>query len=258
MRLRATVLLVASAFLLAACGSGKDDSGSPDSSGSSEPVTLHVLAAASLTESFDALAASFHKAHPNVTITPVYDSSGTLATQVIEGAPADVLATADEDSFAKVVTAGAAAKPTLFASNTAVLVVPADNPAHIASIADLAGAKFVICVATAPCGKVGTALLADNGVTAKPASLEANVKAVLTKVSSGEADAGIVYVTDAKAAGTSVKSIEIPHAAEERTFYPIGVVKQAANAKVAQQFVDYVEGKDGQKVLTAAGFAAAK
>ncbi len=218
-----------------------------------------MLAASSLTGSFDELKAAFEKAHDGVTVEAIYDSSATLAQQVSEGAPADVLATADLDTIQKVVDAGDASAPETFAGNTAVLVTPKDNPAGIMSFADLDAKKasYVVCVETAPCGKVGAALLESNGIKAAPKSFEDNVKAVLQKVTSGEVDAGIVYVTDAKAAGDTVTTVEIPGAADEVTGYGIAVVKQSKDADLAQEFVDLVLGDEGQKVLRDAGFAPA-
>jgi len=233
--------------------------GCADKGDASSDRTLHVLAAASLTGSFDQLAQRFEDAHPGVSVEAVYDSSATLAQQVTEGAPADVLATADLDTMRKVVDAGDAADSTTFAANTAVLVTPKDNPAGISSFGDLDAKKvnFVVCVPTAPCGKVAAALLSGNGIKTEPKSFEDNVKAVLQKVTSGEVDAGIVYVTDAKAAAADVTSVEIPGAGAEVTGYGIAVVEQSEDPGLAREFVDLVLSDEGQNVLRAAGFAAA-
>lgn len=250
MRTRALLLIgpLLATFALAGCG-GDDDSG-----GTKE--TLHVLAAASLTGSFDDLKTTFEKDHPGVTVEAVYDSSATLAQQVTEGAPADVLATADLETMQTVVDAGDAKDPKTFAGNTAVLVTPKDNPAGIASFADLDDklASYVVCVDTAPCGKVGAALLQSNHISRKPQSYEDNVKAVLTKVTSGDVDAGIVYVTDAKAAGDQVTTVQIPGAEDNPTGYGIAVVEQTKDADLAQEFVDLVLSDQGQQVLHDAGF----
>jgi len=236
-------------LLCAGCGAGSSDG----------TATLRVLAASSLSGSFDELADTFEATHEGVTVDAIYDSSATLATQVSEGAPADVLATADLDTLQKVVDAGDATEPDTFAGNTAVLVTPVDNPAGITSVADLddKGVTFVVCVDTAPCGKVGAALLESNGIQAQPASYEDNVKAVLEKVTAGEVDAGIVYVTDAKAAADRVTTIVIPGAADEVTGYGIAVVEQSADTELAQEFVDLVLSDEGQQVLRLAGFAPA-
>ena len=170
-----------------------------------------MLAAASLTETFTELAERFEEDHPGVTVKLAFDSSATLAQQAVDGAPADVLATADA---ATMDTAGdvLADEPRIFATNTMVLVTPPDNPAGIARFADLdsGDVTFVACVETAPCGKVAAALLEDNAVAAEPASLEVDVKSVLAKVTSDEADAGFVYATDAVAAGDTVRSLDVP------------------------------------------------
>lgn len=244
-----TAALLLLAPLAAACGAD----------GADQEQTLHVLAAASLTGSFDELKAAFEAEHDGVTVEAVYDSSATLATQVSEGAPADVLATADLDTMQRVIDAGDAESAETFAGNTAVLVTPADNPAGITSFADLdkAGVTYVVCVDTAPCGKVGAALLEANAILAAPVSFEDNVKAVLEKVTAGEVDAGIVYVTDARAAGGQVTSVDIPGSAEEVTGYGIAVVEQSEDRELAQKFVDLVTSDAGQQILRAAGFAPA-
>lgn len=252
--LLATTLLLTSG--LAACSS--DDTGGEDAA-DGRPAELTVLAAASLTETFTALADEFESSHPGVAVTLAFDSSATLAGQAVEGAPADVLATADASTMQDAVDGGAVADgPTTFATNVMTLVVPADNPAGITSFADLdgPGVDYVVCVETAPCGAVGAALLAASEVTADPASLETDVKAVLGKVTSDEADAGLVYVTDATAAGDSVQSVAIPQADVEVLDYPIGVLEQAGDADLAQEFVDLVLSADGRAILQDAGFGA--
>jgi molybdate transport system substrate-binding protein len=218
-------------------------------------ATITVLAAASLTGTFTELADRFEQDHDGVQVKLAFDSSATLAQQALDGAPADVLATADT---ATMDSAGDAldSDPEPFATNTMVLVAPADNPAGITGFDDLVAGDvtYVVCVDTAPCGKVAAALLADNTVTTDPASLEVDVKAVLAKVTSGEADAGIVYATDAVAAGDAVRVFDIPHADEEVTSYPIATLAQSGDADLAQQFVDLVLSDGGRQVLADAGF----
>ena len=250
-RLAAATLALALTGSLAACGG--DDSG-----GSGPDTTITVLAAASLTGTFTELAEEFEQGHPGVKVELAFDSSATLAQQAVDGAPADVLATADTatmDSASSAIADG----PTDFATNTMVLVVPADNPAGIGQFSDIAnqGVSFVTCVDTAPCGKVAAALLTDNAITTPPVSLEVDVKSVLTKVSTDEADAGFVYATDAVAAGDQVTSFPIPHAKDEITTYPIATLDQSKNPDVAKEFMDLVLGSQGQKVLADAGFAPA-
>ena len=237
--------LLALLLPLAACG-GDDGSGD---------TTITVLAAASLTESFTDLADEFEKEHPGTKVKLAFDSSATLAQQALDGAPADVLATADTATMdgAKDALDG---DPTVFATNTMVLVTPRDNPAGITGFDDLENgdASYVVCVPTAPCGKVAAALLEDNGVTARPASQEVDVKSVLAKVTSDEADAGLVYTTDATAAGSDVVTFPVPHAADEVTSYPIATLRQSAHPGLAREFVDLVTSGRGRQVLGDAGF----
>jgi molybdate transport system substrate-binding protein len=230
---------------LAACGAGEGGG-----------RTLDVLAAASLTESFGELAEVFEAEHPGVRVRLVLESSATLAGQVAEGAPADVLATADESSMQRVVDAGAADRADVFATNRLVLVAPADNPAEIRSIADLDGpdVSYVACVETAPCGELASRLLAGNGVTAEPRSLEVDVKAVLAKVAADEADAGLVYATDARAADSGVQTFPVPGSEDELTAYPIAVVGQADEPGLAADWVTLTLSPEGQALFADAGF----
>lgn len=225
--------------------------------GSKDDKTVTVLAASSLTGTFTTLADQFEKDHDGVTVKLAFDSSATLAQQATQGAPADVLATADTTTMDSA-QAALADQPQNFATNVMVLVTPPDNPAGIKQFSDLSSDKvtYVVCVDTAPCGKVAGALLQDNQITAKPVSAEVDVKSVLAKVTEGEADAGIVYTTDAVAAGDQVASLPIPHAKQEITTYPIATLKQSEDSTLAQQFVDLVLSQQGQQVLQQAGFGA--
>ena len=239
------VAVLALVLPLAACG-GDDEGGSS---------TITVLAAASLTESFTALADRFEADHPGVDVKLSFNSSATLAQQALDGAPADVLATADTATMHSAGDALAEA-PQDFASNTMVLVTPRDNPAGITGFGDLedGDVTYVACVETAPCGAVAASLIADNDLTAEPASLEVDVKAVLSKVTSDEADAGLVYATDAVAADGQVKAFDIPHAADEVTTYPIAPLTQSKDSELTGQFIDLVTSDQGQRVLRDAGF----
>ncbi|WP_310529667.1 molybdate ABC transporter substrate-binding protein, partial [Nocardioides sp.] len=164
--------------------------------GSEETHTVTVLAAASLTDVFEDLATGFENAHEGTTVAFSFGSSTDLAEQVADGAPGDVLATADETSMRLAQDAGVTSEVSAFATNVLTLVTPPDNPAGIESLDDLEGATWVRCTDEAPCGRVAAAVLADNAITAEPASLEEDVRATLDKVVSGEADAGLVYATD--------------------------------------------------------------
>jgi molybdate transport system substrate-binding protein len=217
-----------------------------------------VLAASSLTEVFDQLATKFEADHPGVKVVPVYDSSATLATQVQQGAPADVLATADTTTMGTASSSGDVDKSVIFATNHMVLVTPPSNPAHIQSIKDLDtnGVSYVVCVTSAPCGDIAAKLLKKNHITAKPKSLEVDVKSVLTKVTSGEADAGFVYASDAVAAGKSVTPLSVPGSEQLRNSYPIAIVKKSQHQSLAQQWIDLVQSGTGQDALKHAGFGA--
>ncbi len=249
-RTRTVAGVLLSAALLAGCANGGAGSGQR---------TLEVLAAASLTETFTELAARFEEDHPGVTVRLVFDSSATLAEQVDQGAPADVLATADERTMQDVVDAGNAAdEPVLFASNRLVLVTPADNPAGIRSVDDLEdpAVSYVVCVPSAPCGTVARTVLDAAGVTAPAASEEVDVKAVLAKVTLDEADAGLVYASDAVAAGDRVTTVRIPVAEDAVTRYPVAALAEADDPDLADDWVDLVLSAQGQQVLRDAGFGA--
>lgn len=261
--LAALVVAGVSAVALAACSSGNTPgTTSPSSSaGGAATVaitgTVNVFAAASLQESFTTLTKQFEAAHPGVTITPNFGASSALATGITQGQPADVFASASQTTMDAVVKAGGAASSIPFAKNVGEIVVPAANPAGIAAVADLAkaGVKVAVCQAQVPCGGIATTVFANVKITVTPVSQEADVKAVLTKVSLGEVDAGIVYVTDVKSAGGKVKGIEIPADVNASTTYPIAALTKAANPAAAKVFVDYVLSQEGMAVLTAGGFA---
>lgn len=217
-----------------------------------EGATLTVLAAASLTEPFTELATAF-EADRDVEVVTGFDSSATLATQVAAGAPADVVATADSRTMQVVADAGAlASAPLTFARNELTLVVPPDNPADIDGLADLQRAEFVVCAASAPCGALSADLLADAGVTTRPRSLEVDVKAVLTKVTLGEADAGLVYTSDVVAAGDQVREIRLSRPGPS-TAYLAAVTADAEDPGLAQAFLALVTSERGQRVLDDAG-----
>lgn len=250
-RLPAVALLLA----LTACGSG--DAGEPGDPGGDDR-TLTVLAAASLTGAFDDLAEIFEDAHPGVEVRLSLDSSATLAQQVIAGAPADVLATADLRTMTIAADGDALADdPRTFATNTLVLVTPADDPAGITAFADITGTAYVTCAESAPCGAIARDLLAANGIESPPVSREVDVRAVLTKVVLGEADAGLVYATDAAAAGDEVRTLPVPGAPALRTEYPIALLAAAPAEDLGRAWVDLVRSAEGQQVLARHGFGPA-
>jgi molybdate transport system substrate-binding protein len=235
-----TVLLLTS---LAACGG--DD---PDDGG-----TLTVLAAASLTDVYEQLGKTFED-DQGVAVEFSFGSSTDLAEQAADGAPGDVLSTADETSMQIAEDAGVAGEVVTFATNVLVIVTPPDNPAGIQSLDDLADATWVRCADEVPCGRVAVGVLEANAITAEPASLEEDVRAALDKVTSGEADAGLVYATDAVAAGDDVTSIEIPGAEEQLTSYFAAPLEGAEDADLGQAWLDQLTSEAGQQTLTDAGF----
>ncbi|KSU53788.1 molybdate ABC transporter substrate-binding protein [Microbacterium enclense] len=242
--------LLGTAAVLAGCASAAP---APAASENQLSGTLEVYAAASLQRSFDEIAAAFEAVHPGVTVSTVYDGSSTLATQIGEGAPADVFASADEKNMAKV--EASAPDPQLFAANTLVVAVPAGNPGAVASLADLARVTTVLCAAEVPCGAASATLLSNAGVTVAPASAEQNVTAVLTKVAAGEADAGLVYATDV--VGRDDVEAIVPEGADAVVNrYPIATLTDAPNPAAASAFVTFVLSDEGQKVLADAGFRA--
>ncbi|MFW0790639.1 molybdate ABC transporter substrate-binding protein [Gordonia sp. CPCC 205333] len=243
----------ATAVLLLAGCSTTDDADPAESTGS---TTLNVYAAASLKKTFTAIAADFEKTHAGVKVTLSFDGSSTLVNQIKQGAPADVFASADEKNMGKL--GDKASDPTVFATNTLVIVTAPGNPKGIRTIGDLnnAGVTTVVCQSAQPCGTATDTVEKNTGITIKAASEEQSVTAVLTKVTSGQADAGLVYVTDAKAAGDKVSTVVDPAFAAVVNSYPISAVRGAANEGVAKEFVDAVLSPAGQKVLRDAGFGA--
>lgn len=263
---RRTVAAFASAAILAltaACGA-TDAAGDPASSGSgkTEERTLTVLAAASLRDVFTQLADDFEAEHEGVTVALSFAGSSDLADQVLAGAPADVLASADERTMDRVVEAGDATDPVPFATNTLTVVTPPDNPAGVEGLADLGrdDVRVVVCAPQVPCGAATDAVEAAAGVTIHRMSEEASVTDVLGKVTSGEADAGLVYVTDATLAGDDVAVVDVPEAAAAVNTYPIAIVAAAGagseQAALAQAWVDLVTGGTGRAALADAGFGA--
>lgn len=238
------------AALLAACASPAP---APAASGDDLSGTVEVYAAASLQRSFDEIATAFQAAHPGVTVSAVYDGSSTLATQIGEGAPADVFASADEKNMAKV--SAQAPDPQVFAGNTLVIAVPAGNPGNVQTLADLARVTTVLCAPEVPCGAASQTLLSNAGVGVTPASSEQNVTAVLTKVAASEADAGLVYATDV-AGRDDVEAITPDGADAVVNRYPIATLTDAPNPGAASAFVSFVLSDDGQRILAAAGFRA--
>ena len=185
-----------------------------------------------------------------------FGPSSGLATQITSGAPADVFASAAPKNMQDVVSAGDASNPQTFAKNKMEVAVPPSNPAKVTSVSDLAkkSVKVALCQPQVPCGVVAAEVFKNAGITVKPVTLEVDVKSVLTQVELGNVDAGMVYVTDAKAAGTKVKGVTIPASENASTLYPIATISASKHQSQAQAFVAYVLSPAGQQVLTAAGF----
>ena len=219
--------------------------------------TVVVFAATSLTEAFNKIGAQFEAAHPGVTVKFNYNGSSSLATAITQGAPADVFASAAPSNMKTVTSASlASGTPQDFARNTGEIIVEKGNPEHIKSISDLANpsTKVVVCAPAVPCGQVATAIFKNADVTVKPVSEEQNVGGVVTKVTLGEADAGIVYVTDVKANESKATGVPIPADENDITAYPIAQLKDAPNPSAAAAFISYVLSPAGQQVLASFGF----
>jgi molybdate transport system substrate-binding protein len=220
----------------------------------SPPTTLTVLAASSLTGVFTTLAQQFEHDHPGTTVWFSFGGSDSLAAEIVDGAPADVFAAASPKTMA-IVTAHllTAAAPVVIARNELEIAVPPGNPAHIHGLADLrrAGVKLAVCAYTVPCGAAAHKILPTD---AHPVTFELDVKAVLAKVELGEVDAGLVYVTDVRAAAGRVLGISFPQAARAITAYPIAMLKDAPHPVAAADFMRFVLSARAQRLLRAAGF----
>ncbi|WP_433592269.1 molybdate ABC transporter substrate-binding protein [Nocardia sp. CA-145437] len=239
---------VLGAGLLAGCGSSSD---------STETKTVTVFAAASLKQVFIQLGTQYESAHPGTKVTFSFAGSSDLVAQLNQGAPADVFASADQNNMDKAVKGGRITdKPQTFATNVLTIVTPPGNPAHVTALADLshAGLRLVVCAPQVPCGSATKKVTADAGVAISPVSEESSVTDVLAKVTSGQADAGLVYVTDAAGAGAKVTTVNFPESAKAVNTYPIAAVADSKNAAAAKDFVALVTGPDGRKALQQAGF----
>jgi molybdate transport system substrate-binding protein len=253
---RAVKRLIAVLAVLGLAGCGTSAGGSDDG----EPTgTVTVFAAASLTDVFTDLGAQLEDEHPGLTVQFNFAGSSALATQLTQGAPADVFAAADTDQMDVVTNNGLVSRaPTLFATNTLEIAVPPGNPGRVTGLADLAdpARTIALCAPEVPCGAAAEEVFDAAGLTAAPDTLEEDVKATLTKVQLGEVDAALVYRTDAKAAASGVDGVEFPESAGAINEYPIVVLKDAPNKAGAQAFVAYVLSDKGKAVLTDAGFQA--
>lgn len=243
--------------IVSGCSSSNQAS-SPSSTNTAAAGKLIVFAAASLNKSFTEIGEQFKTDNPGADIEFNFAGSSDLVTQLTQGAPADVFASADTKNMDKAAQAGLLdGDPVNFASNTLTIVVAPGNPKKIASFADLtqAGLTVVVCAPQVPCGSATQKVEKATNVQLKPVSEESQVTDVLNKVTTGQADAGLVYVTDAQGAGDKVTAVAFPESSEAVNTYPIAVLKQSKNPELARKFVDLVTGQAGQKVLSTAGFA---
>ncbi|MFJ4029280.1 molybdate ABC transporter substrate-binding protein [Paenarthrobacter sp. NPDC089989] len=255
-----TTLVAAGALAagLAGCGGNATPASSSTASESTKPSgTVTVFAAASLKSTFTKIASDFEAANPGTKVTLNFAGSSDLVTQITQGAPADVFASADTKNMTKLSDAKQVdGSATNFATNVLEIAVPPSNPANIAGFADLAksGVKVVVCAPQVPCGSATETIEKATGTTLTPVSEESSVTDVLGKVTTQEADAGLVYVTDVKTAGDKVKGIPFPESDKAVNTYPIATVGASRNKDLAKAFIAAVTSGEGRKVLTDAGF----
>ena len=252
-RTRALSIVAAAALTLSLAGCGSDDD--KDST-----KTLTVFAAASLTGTFTELGKQFEASHPGVKVSFSFAGSSDLVSQIQGGAPADVFASADQKNMDKLTADHLeGATPVTFASNTLEIITPPDNPGKVDSLDDLADKDLTVavCAPEVPCGSAAQTVAKAAGVTLAPDTEEQSVKDVVAKVSSGEADAGLVYVTDVKAAGDTVHGITFPESAAGVNVYPVTTIKASKQLDLATQFMTFISSTEAQSVFAAAGFTPA-
>lgn len=261
MRFRSLLIGAASvALAVSAAACGDDVSPVPAAATAAQATgAVTVFAAASLTESFTEIAKQFEAENPQARVTFNFGASSALVTQINEGAPADVFASADSANMKKLTDAGGnGTEPVTFAKNKLTVIVERGNPKNIGSVKDLTDPNLLVVVAApqVPAGAYSAEVFEKAGITVTPVSMEENVKAVVTKVTSGEADAGIVYTTDVNAAGDSAASVAIPDELNVIATYPVAVTKDSANPTAAAAFIDFIVGAKGQATLAKSGFTA--
>jgi molybdate transport system substrate-binding protein len=257
-----SIAVAATAALAVGACSTETPAATPTSAGTTTAgVTgdITVFAAASLTESFTQIGKDFEAANPGAKVTFSFAGSSALATQINQGAPADVFASASPATMKTVTDAGNAdGTPVVFVKNQLVIAVPKGNPKAIKGLSDLtkAGVKVALCAEQVPCGAAAKTALAAANVALTPVTLEQDVKAALSKVKLGEVDAALVYRTDAKSAASDVDGVEFPESAGAINDYPIVTIKTTKNKAAADAFVAYARSDKGKAVLTNVGFQA--
>jgi len=246
-------LLLAMGSVLAACGSDDDASSSGDAVLAGD---LTVFGAASLTEAFEDVQKTLESSAPDLNLTYSFAGSQDLVQQIREGAPADVFASADEKNMQELVDDGLVERPEVFARNELAIAVEPGNPKGIKGLEDLSRSDVTVVLAdpSVPVGSYSQQVLDEAGVTVKPASLELDVKATLAKVTSGEADAAIVYQTDVESSGGKADAVDLPDDQNAIATYPIAVVKGSGNKAAARAYVDEIISGSGQDALKAKGF----
>ena len=248
------------ALVLAACGDDDDDTSSATTEAPADAPALEgditVFAAASLTDAFTELGTTFESENPDASVEFNFGASSALREQILAGAPADVFASANTSNMDQVVDGVAASDPEDFVTNLLEIAVPAGNEAGVTGLDDFANPDLLIglCAEEVPCGEFGREVLANAGVTPSIDTNEPDVRSLLTKVEAGDLDAGIVYVTDVLAAGDAVEGVEIPADDNVIATYPIAALTDAANAEVADAFVEFVLSDEGQQILDSYGF----
>lgn len=257
-RLTAMVATLLVLFTFVSCGKGAGAPKTGDSSdiGGGLDGAITVFAAASLTDAFIEIGDAFEDQHPGVSVDFSFAGSSSLREQILDGAPADVFASANPANMDQVIHSGDIDEAQVFATNRLQIVVPAGNPAGVDALDDFADESLFIglCAEEVPCGEFGRQILDSAGVTPELDTNEPDVRALLTKVAADELDAGIVYVTDVISEGDGVEGIDIPDSHNVVATYPIGTVNASSNPDVAAAFVDFVLGEAGQSILTSYGF----
>ena len=258
MRRIATIVLAVAATIgvAAGCSSSSPSSSSSPKAAGSVSGTITVFAASSLQGAFTTIGQQFQSAHPGTTVKFSFGASSSLAQEINAGSPADVFASASTTNMDQVVTAGHASNPVTFANNVMEVAVPPSNPAHVASVSDLANpaVKTALCQPQVPCGVTAAKVFSNAKIAVTPVTQQPDVKSVLTQVELNNVDAGMVYVTDVKAAGSKVMGIQIPSGENASTAYPIATVNSSKNKATADAFTAYVNSSAGQKVLATDGF----